>query len=110
MERLIAKYALEMHEGYIVKRQTDDEPSFAANIDGFDVTVTIKKCIGANHKSKAERLMTRSRRVIELSVSRSETVAPPTVVPDENAHLDWTVQTDYFNASTTRYTAAAVYG
>jgi hypothetical protein len=107
MNRLTAKYTIQLDELLVIKRAEDEVPTFQITIDDFDISISIPNRFVSGVRSKAERLMTRTCYMLEVSVSRDELEAPPPPGHTDRGGIDYTVQSTYFGLRTERYASMA---
>jgi hypothetical protein len=103
MERLVARYTIQLDECLVVKRARDNYPTYTALIDDFEVSITLSNEFTDGILSGAERLMTCNCHEIEVTVSRKETEAPPRQATPESGGTEYNAWVNYFLPRTQRY-------
>lgn len=99
---LVAEFQVEIPGILVTKRSSNDKLRYQITIDGFDVELEIIPERGTGSKHKTERHFTHPSDQIRISVSRSETEAPPSVLITKGIR-EYTVQTPYFEARLPEY-------
>ncbi len=107
MKRLTAKYSIQLDELLVIKRREGEAPAFSTTIDDFEISISIPDRSVAGVRSRTERLMTRACYLVDVSVSREDSEAPPPARRTDQGGIDYTVQSTYFDSRTEPYAKVA---
>ncbi len=108
MKSLVAEYDLDLDRPLVVKRAETSALEYSCEVNGFSVTLSLAPLSWTGRMARREKIMTRDRSHVVVSVSCAEVTEPPAVIPDLARRLDYTVQEAYFRPRTERYGRAAV--
>jgi len=108
MERLIAKYQIELESPLLVKRSESDELRYDLVLDDAEVKLLLIPFEGHKGKNKHERIWSFEIRNLEISVSFPETEVPPPadITPKDDQGSYYEIE-QYFKTRIPKYTDIA---
>ncbi len=107
MKCLIASYTIQLDQCLVVKRARDKYPTFAATIDGFEISITPSNEFRDGVRKAAERLMTCTCDQLQVTVAWAESEAPPPQARPEAGSAEYEAWLNYFLPRTQRYAEIA---